>query len=563
MTGARSGAVRRWASTAALAALPLAVVVVFFVVPVGAMVLRGLAPDGRLDLVGALEVLGRDRTRRVLWFTVWSSALGTALSLLLGLPAAYALHRLRLPGLGVLRALLLVPFVLPTVVVGAAFRALLGEGGLLAGLGWDGTPAAIVAAFVFFNVAVVVRVVGSAWAGLDRRAEEAAAALGASPARVLRTVVLPALRPAIASAAVVVFLFCSTAFGVVLTLGGLRHATVETEIYLLTRAFDLPAAACLALVQVLAVVVLLALAARLRRGAAARTGGDGAATVARVPAAPRAPRRADVPALVLTALLAVALALPMANLVVGSMRVRGEWTLGNYRALQEPGVTTALAVPVTEALGTSLRVAVDATWMALLLGALVALVVTRRARTRAERRVRGLLDGLFLLPLGVSAVVLGFGLLITVARPPLALRDDPVLVPLVQALVALPLVVRTLVPVLEGIDDRQRQAAASLGASPARALLVVDLPVVWRPLLAAAGFAFAVSLGEFGATSFLARPDHPTLPVVIGRLLGSPGEVGAQSNAGMAMAAAVVLAASVTVVMLVVERLRVPGTEVV
>ncbi|WP_447644774.1 ABC transporter permease subunit [Nocardioides zeae] len=148
------------------------------------------------------------------------------------------------------------------------------------------------------------------------------------------------------------------------------------------------------------------------------------------------------------------------------------------------------------ALRNSLQVAVDATWMALLLGLLVALVVTRRTHTRPERVVRGLLDGFFMLPLGVSAVVLGFGLLVTVARPPLALRDEPLLVPLVQALVALPLVVRTLVPVLAGIDDRQRQAAASLGASPARTLLVVDLPVVWRPLLAAAGFAFATSLGS-------------------------------------------------------------------
>ncbi|HEY1134727.1 MAG TPA: ABC transporter permease subunit, partial [Nocardioides sp.] len=246
----------------ALAALPLGVVAVFFVLPVGAMLLRGLAPDGHLDVGGLVEVLGRDRTGRVLWFTLWSASLGTVLSLLLGLPVAYALFRIAVPGARVLRALTLVPFVLPTVVVGAAFRALLGEVGMLGFLGWDGTPAAIVAALVFFNVSVVVRVVGGAWAGLDPRAEEAAAALGASPVRVLLTVTLPALRSALASAAAVVFLFCSTAFGVVLTLGGLRYATVETEIYLLTRAFDLPAAAALSLVQVVTVVLLLGLLGR-------------------------------------------------------------------------------------------------------------------------------------------------------------------------------------------------------------------------------------------------------------------------------------------------------------
>ena len=160
-----------------------------------------------------------------------------------------------------------------------------------------------------------------------------------------------------------------------------------------------------------------------------------------------------------------------------------------------------------------------------------------------------------MLPLGVSAVTLGFGFLITLDEPPLDFRDSPLLVPIAQALVALPLVVRTIAPVLAGIDDRQRQAAASLGASPWRTLLSVDLAVLWTPLVVAAGFAFAVSLGEFGATSFLAREDHPTVPVVIYRLIGHPGEM----NYGMALAASVVLAATTACVMLAVERLRVPS----
>jgi thiamine transport system permease protein len=246
---------------------------------------------------------------------------------------------------------------------------------------------------------------------------------------------------------------------------------------------------------------------------------------------------------------------PLVSLVVASLRVDGAWSLANYRALQTPGSHQALLVPVTDAVVNSMRIAVDATWMSLLLGLTVATVVTRRSRTRPERRLRTVLDGLFMLPLGVSAVTLGFGLLITLGRPPLDLRDSPLLIPVAQALVALPLVVRVLVPVLGGIDDRLRQAAATLGASPARALLVVDLPVIWKPLLAAAGFAFACSLGEFGATSFLVRDDRPTLPVVIYRLIGHPGDL----NYGMAMAASVVLGVTTALVMFVVERLRVPS----
>lgn len=539
---------RRVTGLLALALGPVVVLGVLFVLPVAGMVAKGFWDDGSFDPGGVLEVLTRPRVGRVAWFTVWSSSVATLLAVTLGLPAAYALHKLALPGRTVIRAALLVPFVLPTVVVGVAFRQLLGEGGPLGFLGLEGTPAAIIAGLVFFNVALVVRAVGAAWESLDPRPAEAAAALGATPRQVLLTVTLPALRPAIVGAGSVVFLFCATAFGIVLTLGGVRHATVETEIYFLTTTlFDLQAAAALSVVQLVVVIGLLALAARLRFSPDP--------TAARVTAPPRAVRRGDWPAVTATLLVLGLLALPILTLLAGSLRVGEGWGLGNYRALGTAGDNRALLVPVTEALATSLRTAVDATWMALLLGLAVSVIVTRRSHSPAERRIRTGLDGFFMLPLGVSAVTLGFGFLITLGRPPLDLRDSPLLVPIAQALVALPLVVRTLAPVLSGIDDRQRQAAASLGASPWRALLTVDLPVVWRPLLAASGFAFAASLGEFGATSFLARDEAPTVPVVIYRLLGHPGEM----NYGMALAASVVLATATAVVVLAVERLRVPS----
>jgi thiamine transport system permease protein len=539
---------RRLAALAATAAVPLAVLGVFFVLPVGGMVGKGFVHDGHLDVGGVLDVLTRPEIRRAVWFTVWTSTLATLLACALGLPAAYVLHRVAIPGRTWIRAVLVVPFVLPTVVVGVAFELVIGDGGPLAFLGADGSPFAIVAGLVFFNASVVIRVVGGAWESLDPRPAEAAAALGASPRQVLRDVTLPSLRPAIVSAATVVFLFCATAFGIVLTLGGLRYSSVETQIYLLTtNLLDLQAAAALSVLQLLVVAMLLVAAARARR--------TPDATVSRTHSRLRRPTHGDVPALLATAVLLVLVVGPLTSLVVASLRVDGGWSLANYRALQTPGSHQALLVPVTDAVVNSLRIAVDATWMSLLLGLTVAMVVTRRSRTTSERRLRGVLDGLFMLPLGVSAVTLGFGFLITLGRPPLDLRDSPLLIPIAQALVALPLVVRVLVPVLSGVDDRLRQAAATLGASPARALLAVDLPVILKPLLAAAGFAFACSLGEFGATSFLVRDDRPTLPVVIFRLIGHPGDL----NYGMALAGSVVLGATTALVMLVVERLRVPS----
>lgn len=537
---------RRLSTLAGLALLPLLVLAVLFVLPVSAMLREGLYPDGHLDVGAVLEVLGRERVHRVVWFTVWSSTVATVLAVLLGLPSAYVLYRTRFPGRGLLRAGLLVPFVLPTVVVGVAFRELLSENGPLGVLGLDGTAWAIIAGLVFFNTSVVIRAVGATWDTLDPRPAQAAAALGASPARVFWTVTLPALRPSIVAAASVVFLFCATAFGVVLTLGGLRYATVETEIYqLTTEAFDLQAAAALSILQLVAVLVLLAVAQRLRSLPSSGAG--------RIAAPPRRLRAADLPAVAALGLVLVLVGAPILTLVTGSLTTDHGWSLESYRLLQTTGSEGALEVPVTEALMNSLRIAVDATWMSLLIGGLLAIAVTRRSITRTERRLRSGLDAIFMLPLGVSAVTVGFGLLIALDEPPLDLRDSPLLVPMAQALVALPLVVRTLVPVLAGIDDRQRQAAAALGAPGWRVFTTVDLPVLVKPLAAAAGFAFAVSLGEFGATSFLARAERPTVPVVIFRLLGHPGA----HNYQMALAAAVILGAVTALVMLVVERLRV------
>ena len=538
-------ALRNRLGTATLVAVPLAALGAFFLYPVAGMVGRGFWTDGAFDPGGVLEVLGRERVHQVVWFTLWSAGLSTALAVLLGVPAAYVLHRLAFPGQRLLRTLIVVPFVLPTVVVGVAFRQLIAPSGLLGGLRLDGTATAIIAALVFFNVSVVVRTVGSFWEGLDRRTEEAAAALGASPVRVFATITLPALLPSIVSAASVVFLFCSTSFGIVLTLGGLRYANVETEIYqLTTQDLDLQAAAALSVLQVAVITALLVLSHRARRGAPAL---DRAVDRGRRPA----PR--DLPALTWTAAVVVLLLTPMASLLVSSLRVDGTWSLANYRALQTTGANNALLVTASSALAHSLAIAVQAAAFALVLGTVVAYLVSRRPRSRAVRRASGVFDAVFMLPLGVSAVTLGFGFLITLNKPPLDLRSSALLIPIAQAMVALPLVVRTVAPVLSSIDPRQREAAASLGAGPLRVLLAVDLPYAWRALVAATGFAFAVSLGEFGATSFLSRDDNPTLPVVIFRLIGRPGA----ENFGMALAASVVLAAATGAVMLLVERFRV------
>ena len=533
------------------ALLPLAFLAVFFLWPAATLIGRGFVVDGHATLDGLREVLGSPRTWRIARTTLELAILGTLASVALGIPGAYVLYRCRFPGRSALRSLVTVPFVLPTVVVGVAFVALLGPRGPLGFLGLSESLPAIVLALVFFNYAVVVRTVGGLWARLDPRATQAARALGASPWRAFRTVTLPALLPAIASAAALVFLFCASAFGIVMVMGGVRYSTIETEIwYQTTQLLDLQAAAALSVAQL--VIVTLSLLAtswtQNRQERALRLQGEGTS------GQPWRLHTDWAPTLVTALTLGGILALPIATLMVRSVRSEDGWTLAHYRALGTT-VGRALPVPVWVAIRNSLVVALQATAIALVLGVLVALVVSRRPRTPAGRRGLRLLDAVFMLPLGISAVTVGFGFLITLNRPPLDLRSSMILVPIAQAVVALPLVVRSLIPVLRAIDPRQREVAATLGASPWRVLATVDGPFLLRGVGLAAGFAMATSLGEFGATSFLSRMDRPTLPVVIFRLIGRPGE----ANFGAALAASVVLAALTAIVMLLAERIRPPG----
>lgn len=523
----------------AVAAVPAAFLAVFFAWPVAAIVGRGLSG-------GALvEVVADPTLRAVAWFTLWQAAASTVLTLALGLPGAYVLARYDFRGRQVVRALVTVPFVLPSVVVGAAFLGLLGRGGPLAGLGLDRSVAAVLIAHAFFNYAVVVRTVGGMWAHLDPALEEAARVLGASRWRSFRHVTLPLLRPAIAAAGAVVFLFCFTSFGIVLVLGGSTRATIEVEVYRQTaQLLDLRTAAALTIVQLAAVVALVGVHSRAQRR---RAGALRLRPANEVLVQPRGRQR-----LLLAAnltVMALLLGVPVASLVERSFAVPGGgYGLASWRALSSSRRGSTLFVSPLEALGNSLTYALGATTIALVVGGLAAFAVARHTSLVAKG-----FDVLLMLPLGTSAVTVGFGFLIALDRPPLDLRGSAWLVPIAQALVATPLVVRTLVPVLRSVDHRLKEAAANLGAPPWRVLREIELPLVGRALLVGAGFAFAVSLGEFGATVFLARPDRPTLPVAIVRLLGQPGSL----NLGQAMAMSTILLAVTVAAMLAIEARRV------
>jgi len=407
--------------------------------------------------------------------------------------------------------------------------------------GLPGSLAAILAAHVFFNVAVVVRVVGAAWATIDPALEDAAEELGAAGWRRVTGVLLPLARPAMVSAATLVFLFTFTSFGVILLLGGAGQTTIEVEIFRRTsQQLDLSAAAVLALIQLVFVGALLtadAVLASRRRVAHAP-----------VEPAPRMPRtRGERTFAVVVAICALALVvLPLWRLVRRSLTGPEGITLANYLHIGEGRRGGVFEIVPGAAIWTSVRTAAIAAVIALAIGGLVSIGIALGARSRGVWAVVAV-------PLGVSAVTLGFGYVVAFDTSPLDLRGSPWLVPLAQALVAMPFVVRIVAPALAAAHASLGESAAALGASPWRALRDATLPACAGAVRTAALFAFVVALGEFGATAFLARADSPTIPVAIARLLGQPGS----ASIGQASALAVILMVLTAGAALAIGRVRI------
>lgn len=512
------------------ALVPLLFTAVVFAWPIGVLAMRAIDDDDASTLA---QSWSRTGAFGLLGVTALQAAVSAIAALVVAAPVVWLLSRVKLPGTALLRVIVTLPFVLPTVVVGVAFRAVFD--GPLAFLGVDDGWTSIIAAHTFLNVAVVVRVVSAAWQRVDPREIAAARSLGASQARAFVDVVAPRLLPATASAFALIFLFCSTSYGVVVILGGGAARTLETEIYLQGIGYArLPDAVALSVLQIVMVLAALALARAL---GSARVPQSGAASHAETP---RGVRWIPVAAVLLW--IGAWLVLPIATLAIASLRPGGQWGLAGYRALVDD-TYGASAV-------SSLRYSVTSALLATVLAVVVGLL-TAGALTRGGGFVARFAAVCSVLPLGISAVTLGFGYTLALAELPYEVAASPLVVPCVQALIAIPVVVGVMVPALEQVPPRMRDAAASLGARAFRVFVTVDLRLTARSLSAAAAFAFVMAIGEFGATTFLARADTTTLPVLIGSLMSRPGP----DNYAAAMAASVLLVAVSAVVVAAVELL--------
>ena len=514
-------------------ALPLLFVAVLFYWPIARITSLGFSGNW-------ISSLFEPKTLSVIWFTIWQAALSTLVTIAIAIPGAYVLYRKSFPGQRVIRALITVPFVLPSIVVAVGFTVFRNahDFWIDAGLTFLAEPVYwIIGAHVFVNYSIAVRTIGGVFATMDQEIEEAAELDGAGRLRTLLTISLPQLKPAIFSAAALVFLFSATSFGIVLVLGGGQVQTIETSIYFAATQFlDLQTAAALVLVQTAITAMAFLIGSSLARGTV------GFEQVFEGTPKPRIDKR-DLPAMLITTVIVIGLlVMPMLLVIVEAFRVGDGLGFQNFVNLSTRGARDLLNISVAEAAVNSIRNMAIAALIAFVLGTLVSWLLVR---TRSK-----VLDLVFMVPLGVSSVVLGFGFLISFDSDWFPLRSSWLIVPLAQALIALPMVIRLVYPALVSIGKEPIEQASLDGASSFQIWRFVESGMIKGVLLTALGYAAIISVGEFGASSFLAYGSEGTIPTLLFRLIARPGE----QNYGMAMAISAILIIFVWSVMLLLSR---------
>jgi thiamine transport system permease protein len=500
---------------------------IFLIYPLGAVLSRGKWGADIFTVLADPYLLGR------VGFTAGQALLSTAVTVVAGFPLAVLFARFDFVGKRLWRSALTIPFVLPTVVAGTGFLALIGARGIL-GLDLRNTLLILILAHLFYNVALVVRIVGSYLESVAPSLNEAASLLGSGSRRMFLRITLPVAAPALLSASALVFILTFTSFGVILFLTPApTFATIEVEIYRQTaQLLNLETASSLALVQ----LAVVALVARVYTLAQARL------SVTLNPSRARLQRASGTDLWWIRTALAISLLLVFAPIlaVIG----RAFWPVGTpspnlsgFLTLLDGPRTIGFTSPWAGLLN-SLRFAALGASISLAIGFAFAYSIVRGGWTW--------LDSFSLLPLGVSAVTLGFGFLL--AFPKLATGFWGI--PIAHALIGFPFVTRCLLPALRSLPPDLFGAAQLLGASPLAIFRRIELPLLAPSSVTAASFGFAVSLGEFGASLVLSRPEFATLPVAIFDRLSRPGT----SNYAAGMALALMLMLLTGGVMLLLER---------
>jgi len=506
--------IRNRAGRALFFVLPLLFFVLFFYLPVGSLIGRGITENGDWTFARIAELLSNAHIRSVIFFTFKQALLSALLSLVIGFGLAYFLSNTKFPGRNLLRSLTIVPFALPPVAVAIGFLAVYGESGAISTffteiLGFSDVPLrirfslfGIILAHAFYNAPIVARFVASAWDRIPSRYEEGARSMGASRLRTFWDVTLPMLLPSMLSGGMLAFIFSFLSFPVVALLGGAQFATIEFEIYTLyLQTFDAASGITLSSIAILLSLVFMLIYLFIDRSVTNPIEASFSRSVRELKA-----RWIYFP--VLGVLLLFFLA-PVIGIFVDSFtRTTADgtfFTLEWYSVVFNPVYSAGLATPPLYSILNSLKYAVLVSFFSLAIGTLLSLALTKR---------RGLATELtFMIPLAFSPVAFGLALLLSSRSSMFGLAQSGIAVVVAHSILAIPFVIRAVRPALSQLSGRVAESAQALGAPAGVVLWEITLPLIKGSLVVGAVFAFAISIAEMSAAIMILGQNEATMPM--------------------------------------------------
>ena len=499
-------------------AIPIVLLSIFLVYPVVSVIVYGLISGTGSSFV---ETISAYYTQFTIAFTLVQASISTILALLVGLPGGILLARLKFRGKSLIRALIIVPFVLPPIVVVVGFLQMFGSFGIIDSLLMIITQSTtsilnladgfvgIVLAHTFYNAPLVMLLVSASMERLNPEIEESAEILGANSVARFKKITLPHIIPALSASAILAFLFCFMSFPIVLALGNGAYRTIEVQIWNAFRWSDFGEASSLALIQILITITLAVAYIKLGRVSESDSGPTAAIQTTSLGKYRKWEKIIIVTYLILTLVL---IGGPIVSIFRAAFfdPLTQSYTLEGFSYLVTLGSNGGLGPLIN-----SLFYGGLATLLSVTIG--IPLAYAHKSKARGLPTLSSIM---VLLPLGISSITVAYGLMTVIAVPTgLNVNPWPIIV-IAQTIIGLPFTARSIEIGLKSIDPNILDQADALGASRLQRLFFVELPLLIPSILVGAVFAFAMAIGEMSATIFIALPQNYTLSVAIYDNLG-------------------------------------------
>ena len=546
-------------SRSIILALPILFLVFFFLIPLLfiSLLALGLTPE---DLLG---ILTHDLNLYFIYWDLQQAFLTVILCLILGLPGSYFLAHTKLKGKSIIRNLLTIPFILPPIVVLMGFIEVFGQGGLVNQIWYSLTGfqlvqiynsyEGIILAHVFYNLPVIIRLAEIGWRTINPEMIGVAKSLGVSRIKILLKIQLPHLFPILATASLLVFIYAFNSFAIVLVLGGVQYQTLEVRIYSLAKMrFDFNAAAALTLVQIM--INIIVILTYLYFSSKYEIPSDEVQEFQEKsliinPINIRNLTKLSIIGIYFSIITILSL-LPIVGVFWSALNSSLHLiSFENFFSLFDRSLISFIGVTPVEMISNSLFfgicVLLLSTFLAVMLN--FGLNYDKTATDHSKFTLLGSVSGIIIiLPLGISSITLAFSLFSLYRLTPLY-ENIFIAIIIAQTLVAFPFVNRIIAARRASIDPSLIHVARSLGASRFRTFFRIELPLLLPGIIVAGLFSFAISLGEFGATNFLARANFATIPIGIYKLINT-------RNLGEAAALATILIIITVISFIVLEK---------